>query len=177
MQTITPRPSPTHFVIMGVAGSGKTSIGQGLAAALGADFIDGDDLHPQVNIDKMAQGIPLTDGDRAPWLVAVGQTLHAHEGSLIVGCSALKRLYRDQIRQAAGKPVTFLYLDGSRALIADRMARRQRHFMPLSLLDSQFAALEVPQPDEDAIIVSIDATPDTVVSDLVRAIRSRQQQP
>ncbi|WP_312795242.1 gluconokinase [Tianweitania sp.] len=170
MQTITARPVSTHFVIMGVAGSGKTFIGQMLAAKLDADFIDGDDLHPQGNIDKMAQGIPLTDEDRAPWLQAVGETLHGHAQRLIVGCSALKRSYRDQIRAAAGRPVTFLYLDGSRALIAERMGKRERHFMPLSLLDSQFAALQVPEFDEDAITVSIDAEPVAVVDALVKAI-------
>ena len=175
MQTTIARPFSTHFVIMGVAGSGKTSIGQQLAAEIGADFIDGDDLHPQANIDKMAQGIPLDDADRAPWLAAVGATLHAHEASLIVGCSALKRRYRDQIRAAAGKPVTFLYLHGSRALIAERMARRERHFMPLALLDSQFAALEIPGADEDAITVSIDAAPAEIVANLAEAIRELGQ--
>lgn len=160
----------THFVIMGVAGSGKTSIGQRLALELGADFIDGDDLHPPSNIDKMARGVPLNDGDRAPWLASVGKTLRVHPGTLIVGCSALKRSYRDQIRAAVGHPVTFLYLDGSRDLIAGRMAKRQRHFMPLSLLDSQFATLQRPEPDEDAITVSIDAEPDAIVAALVKAI-------
>jgi gluconokinase len=158
---------------MGVAGSGKTSIGLSLAVELGAQFIDGDDLHPQANIDKMAQGLPLTDEDRTPWLAAAGQVLREHEGKLIVGCSALKKSYRDLIRIAAGRPVTFLYLHGSRALIAERMGKRQRHFMPLSLLDSQFATLQMPASDEDAITVSIDADPGAIVEALATAIRGR----
>ena len=166
-------PASRHFVVMGVAGSGKTSIGLALARSLGCDFIDGDDLHPRENIEKMARGEPLTDDDRRPWLDQVGRALGAHEQPLVVGCSALKRLYRARIRDAAQRPVTFLYLQGSRALIAERMARRQRHFMPLTLLDSQFAALQEPDADEDAITVSIDQSPEAVVQALVQAIRDR----
>ena len=175
MQSKQTDTTPTHFIIMGVAGSGKTSIGQRLAAELGTQFIDGDDLHPQANIDKMAKGVPLTDDDRTPWLAAIGQVLRDHEGKLIVGCSALKRRYRDQIRATAQRPVTFLYLHGSRDLIADRMSKRERHFMPLTLLDSQFAALEIPQADEDAVTVSIDAEPNAIVAALARAIHGKAE--
>lgn len=162
----------THFVLMGVAGSGKTLIGQMLAERLGIAFVDGDDLHPTRNVDKMARGDPLTDADRAPWLEKVGMALRHHAEPMIIGCSALKRRYRDQIRAVAGRPITILYLDGPRELIAARMAQRQRHFMPLVLLDSQFAALEPPGEDEDAIFVSIDDEPAEIVQNLAKAIGS-----
>ena len=144
------------FVIMGVAGCGKTSVGTALASRLGWQFIDGDALHPASNIHKMESGIPLTDADRLPWLKQVGQSLRDHAGTIAIGCSALKRSYRDVSREAAGQKVCFLFLDGSRELIEKRMSERTGHFMPLSLLDSQFATLERPQADEDAVIISID---------------------
>lgn len=151
-------------VVMGVAGCGKSRIGAALAARLGAAWRDGDELHPPANIAKMARGEPLTDADRAPWLSLVGQALRAAEGPILIGCSALKRRYRDAIRDAAGAPVAFVHLSGPRALIAERMAARAGHFMPLSLLDSQFAALEPLAPDETGIAVAIDAAPDAVVA-------------
>jgi gluconokinase len=144
------------FVVMGVAGCGKTSVGNALASRLGWQFIDGDALHPPANIQKMESGVPLTDADRLPWLQQVGQSLRDHAGTIAIGCSALKRSYRDIIRGAAGEKVCFLFLDGSRELIEKRMSERTGHFMPLSLLDSQFATLERPQADEDAVIISID---------------------
>jgi gluconokinase len=146
------------FIVMGVAGSGKSSVGAALGTAMGAPYIDGDDLHPAENIAKMSAGIALTDDDRWPWLTHVGNALAQHPGTILVGCSALKRTYRDLIRKTAGAPVTFLHCAGSRALIAARMAKRPGHFMPTSLLDSQFAALEPPGADEAAITLDI-ATP------------------
>lgn len=143
------------IVIMGVAGCGKTTVGEKLAEATGFRFIDGDALHPAANIDKMTRGIPLDDADRWPWLDQVGGALAASEGSLIIGCSALKRAYRDRIRSRAGKDTTFVHLSGSRALIGERMRSREGHFMPESLLDSQFATLEAPGADEDAVTVNI----------------------
>ena len=142
-----------RLVIMGVSGCGKSSVGAGLAARLGLNYRDGDDLHPLENVAKMRAGMPLTDGDRWPWLDRVGEVLLA-DAPVIVGCSALKRAYRDRIRTAAGGPVTFVHLAGSQEVIAARMALRQGHYMPLSLLDSQFAALEPPAAEE-AITVSI----------------------
>lgn len=136
---------------MGVSGCGKSSVGEGLAAALGLRYIDGDDLHPAANVAKMRAGTPLTDEDREPWLDRVAETLRTAD--CIVGCSALKRRYRDRIRQAGD--VQFLHLTGSREVIAARMAARKGHYMPTSLLDSQFAALEPPGPDE-AITIDID---------------------
>jgi gluconokinase len=143
-----------RVVIMGVSGCGKSSVGDGLAARLGVRYRDGDHLHPAENVARMRSGIALTDDDRWPWLDRVAQVLAA-EAPVIVSCSALRRAYRDRIRAGAGGAVRFVHLVGSRAVIATRMAARQGHYMPLSLLDSQFAALEPPGPDE-ALSVDID---------------------
>jgi gluconokinase len=140
-----------RVVVMGVSGSGKSSVGRALAERLGATFRDGDDLQPPANVAKMRAGTPLTDEDRWPWLDRVARTL-ADEEPVIVACSALKRAYRDRIRAGAGAGLRFVHLAGSRNLIATRMAGRKGHYMPVSLLDSQFAALEVPGPDEAATI-------------------------
>ena len=154
---------PVNYVVMGVSGCGKSTVGAAFAAAIGGRFIDGDDLHPPENVAKMSAGVPLTDADRWPWLTLVGATL---TGDVVVGCSALKRAYRDRIRAVAG-PVRFLHLAGSKAVIAARMAARPGHFMPLGLLDSQFAALEPPGPDEDAVTVDIDQSLDAIVAALL----------
>ena len=143
-----------RIVVMGVAGCGKSSLGEALSARLGFPYRDGDDLHTPANVEKMRAGIPLTDGDRWPWLDRVAQVLAA-SAPIIIGCSALKRAYRDRIRAGAGGPVCFVHLAGSRALIASRMSARSGHYMPTSLLDSQFAALEPPGPDE-ALTIDID---------------------
>ena len=164
---------PRLLVIMGVAGCGKTTIGEHLAAATGGTFLDGDAFHPQSNIDKMSQGIPLTDEDRWPWLKIFAAEIARREGLVIGGCSALKRVYRDTITRAAGEPVLFVHLDGSRQLIAERMTRREGHFMPTSLLDSQFAALEVPGSDEEAIRVDIDASTQAIVAAIVERLSIR----
>jgi gluconokinase len=156
-----------RFVIMGVSGCGKSSIGAMFASAIGGKFIDGDDLHPAANRAKMASGHPLTDEDRAPWLVKVGQSLCGGTGTIIIGCSALKRHYRDLIRAEAGQPVMFLHLAGSRKVLAKRMVARTGHFMPPSLLDSQLAALEPPTADEHAVTADIDQTPQAIVSELL----------
>jgi len=158
------------MVIMGVAGSGKTTIGEALAHAIGAKYVDGDLLHPDANIAKMSAGTPLADADRWPWLARVGETLGSGTGPVIVGCSALKRAYRDFITERAGAPVLFIYLDGSRELISRRMRERSGHFMPTSLLDSQFATLEVPGKDENAIAIAIDAPLDRIVADITAKI-------
>ena len=157
-----------RVVIMGVSGCGKSSVGAGLAARLGLNYRDGDDLHPPENVAKMRAGMPLTDADRWPWLDRVGQVLLA-EAPVIVGCSALKRAYRDRIRTAAGGPMTLVHLAGSQEVIAARMALRQGHYMPLSLLDSQFAALEPPAAEE-AITVSIDQPLEAIVADILRQL-------
>ncbi|WP_257318359.1 gluconokinase [Shinella pollutisoli] len=148
---------------MGVAGCGKSAVGAALAARLGAAYLDGDDLHPPANIEKMRRGEPLSDDDRRPWLTLVGERLAKPHGILILGCSALKRRYRDHIRKTAGAPVVFVHLSGTRDLIAARMAARAGHFMPPSLIDSQFDALEPPAADENAMTVDIDAPVEAVV--------------
>lgn len=146
----------THrIVIMGVSGCGKSSVGAALGAALGIPYRDGDDLHPAANVEKMRNGIPLNDGDRWPWLDRVAHILN-DEAPVIVGCSALRRAYRDRIRSGAGGTVRFVHLAGSCDIIATRMAARTGHYMPTTLLDSQFATLEAPGPDE-ALTLDIDA--------------------
>lgn len=171
MSTAASRPrseANRRIVLMGVAGCGKSAVGAALAARIGATYLDGDDLHPQENIDKMSRGEALTDEDRWPWLTLVGRKLAAPDGILVLGCSALKRRYRDHIRKEAGAPVLFVHLAGNRDLIADRMKSRTGHFMPASLIDSQFAALEPPAPDEIAMTVDIDRPVEQIVDDIAR---------
>ena len=150
---------------MGVSGCGKSTVGEALSARLGIPCFDGDDLHTPQAVEKMRQGIPLTDEDRWPWLDRVAGVLR-DKAPVIVGCSALKRAYRDRIRAGAGGPVTFVHLAGSRDLIASRMGARTGHYMPTSLLDSQFAALEPPGPDE-AITVDIALDLPALVEDVL----------
>jgi carbohydrate kinase (thermoresistant glucokinase family) len=156
----------TAIVVMGVCGCGKSSVGQGIAAALGLPFTDGDDLHPPANVAKMASGQPLTDADRWPWLTRVGETL-APGG--VVACSALKRAYRDHIRAAASDTI-FVYLHGDRALLAERLAARPNHFMPPALLDSQLATLEPPFGEPRCITVDIAGPKDQVIAAALKAL-------
>lgn len=152
---------------MGVAGCGKSSVGAALATRLAATYLDGDDLHSPENIEKMSRGIPLRDEDRWPWLTLVGQALAAPDGTRIIGCSALKKAYRTHITREAGGPVTFVHLAGTPETISGRMNARQGHFMPPELLASQFAALEPPGPEENAISVDIDQPLDAIIDDIV----------
>lgn len=166
--------SLTHnFIVMGVSGCGKSSVGAALADRFQVQFIDGDDLHPAANIDKMARGEPLTDVDRAPWLEQVGRTIAQAGAPVFLGCSALRRVYRDIIRRAAGKPVAFLHLSGTREVLIGRMSNRPGHFMPFSLLDSQLATLEPPAAEEGAVTVNIDQPIDPLVEELVQVIEGR----
>jgi len=158
------------YVVMGVAGCGKTTIGEDLAAAIGGTFLDGDAFHPPANIEKMSRGDPLTDEDRWPWLEIFGREIANRNGLVVGGCSSLKRSYREFITASAGEPVLFIYLDGSRDLIAGRMGKREGHFMPTSLLDSQFATLEIPTEEECSISVDIDATTLQIVENLKHQI-------
>lgn len=148
---------------MGVAGCGKSSVGAALARRLGAVYVDGDDLHPAANVAKMAAGIPLDDADRAPWLRRVGETLAEAGAPTFVGCSALQRKYRDILREVAGDALVFVHLSGTREVIHARMAARSGHFMPLALLDSQFAALEPLAADERGFDIDIDRPLDDIV--------------
>jgi len=159
-------------VVMGVSGSGKTTVAELLATKLGWRFIEGDRLHPPANVEKMRQGIPLTDADRAPWLDRIGEELKrwAAEGeSGVLTCSALKRAYRDRIR-AARPDVRFVYLKGSEALIASRVAARHHEYMPASLLRSQFAAFEEPTPDEGVIVIDAAAAPEDEAAAAIAAL-------
>lgn len=157
------------FVIMGVSGCGKTAIGSRFARALGVEFVEGDSYHSPANIQKMSAGIPLDDEDRAGWLRAIASRIRrANETgeAVVVSCSALKRAYRDMIRAEAGA-VRFVFLRGERGLIAQRLVERKGHYMPPTLLDSQFAALEEPSTDEDVWVVDVDASPDAIVDSLL----------
>ncbi len=155
-----------RLIIMGVAGCGKSSVGAALGARLDVSYLDGDDLQPAANVAKMRAGAPLNDDDRWPWLDLVAQKL-AMQAPLIIGCSALRRAYRDRLRAGAGAPVRFVHLTASRAVIAARMAAREGHYMPLSLLDSQFAALEAPGPDE-AMTISVDQPLPAIIAEILR---------
>lgn len=170
------RPVPRQrWVVMGVSGTGKSAVGERLAERLGARFIEGDDDHPPENIAKMKAGQPLSDADRQAWLAILRDRLHdaAHRGeSVVLTCSALKRRYRDQLRE--GDPdVRLIHLHGDRALIASRMAQRSRHFMPESLLDSQLRDLEPPAPEERAIRLDIRHPPEALVEQVIQAISDR----
>lgn len=160
-----------RFVLMGVSGCGKSSVGAALAERCGMEFIDGDDLHPKSNIRKMASGQPLDDADRAPWLARVGQALAGARAPAVIGCSALKRMYRDWIRQELSEPVGFLHLDAPKHVLAERVANRDGHFMPPALLDSQFAALERLGPDESGVQIDIAQSFEGVVAQSERYVR------
>lgn len=156
-----------RIVLMGVAGCGKSSVGAALATRLGAAYLDGDDLHSPESIAKMSRGEPLTDGDRWPWLALIGRKIASPDGVLIIGCSALKRRYRDRIRDETKETVTFVYLSGTKELIVSRMSARSGHFMPAYLIDSQFAALEPPSGEESIIIVDIGQSLESLVDDIM----------
>jgi gluconokinase len=157
--------TPPLIVVMGVSGSGKTTIGEALAARLGVPFTDADSLHSAANIAKMAAGHPLTDADRWPWLADVGVRMARAEGTgLVMACSALKRAYRNAIL-AVEPRVRFLDLEGSRRLLESRVEHRRGHFMPTSLLDSQLATLEPLAADEPGFRIDLDShpTPDSLI--------------
>jgi gluconokinase len=161
------------IVVMGVAGSGKTTIASGLAEKLGVPFVEGDSLHPIANVKKMSAGIPLTDEDRWPWLKAIGERMEVERVTghgVVVSCSALKHVYRDCLRNEVQGRVHFILLDGSRELIGDRMKKRKGHFMPPALLDSQFATLEKPTPDEDAVVLDISHNVPTLLVEASAAV-------
>ncbi|MER6537617.1 gluconokinase [Streptomyces sp900105755] len=162
--------TPHVIVVMGVAGTGKTTIGPLLAARLGVPYAEGDDFHPPANIAKMSAGHPLDDADRWPWLDAIGAWAHSRAGlGGVVSSSALKRSYRDRLR-AAAPGIVFLHLSGDRRLIEDRMSHRQGHFMPTTLLDSQFATLQPLEPDEAGVAVEVSGTPEEITARAVRAL-------
>lgn len=162
------------MVIMGVAGCGKSTIGPLLAERIDAVYQDADHLHAAESIAKMKTGIPLTDEDRWPWLERAGKLLAGDGQKLIIGCSALKRIYRNRLRETAGGDILFIHLVGSKEVIAGRMADRDGHFMPLALLDSQFATLEPPEQDETSLSVDIEQPAETVIADLIRQLKDTE---
>jgi gluconokinase len=159
------------YVVMGITGSGKSTVGELLAQRIGVDFVEGDDYHPPENVRRMASGIPLTDDDRADWLKALATRIReAKEAGtgLVLTCSALKRSYRDVLRAAAPE-LQFVFLKGPRAVIAERLAGRRGHFMAASLLDSQLATLEEPSSDEHAWVCDISESAEEIVDGVARA--------
>lgn len=162
------------FILMGVSSTGKTSVGTAVAQKLGLKLIDGDDLHPRANIVKMASGTPLNDDDRRPWLERINDAAFSLEQKSekgIIVCSALKKKYRDQIREG-NADVKFLFLNGSFELVLERMKQRKGHFMKPEMLQSQFNTLEIPQADEpDVIFIDIDGSFEEVVERCVEAVK------
>jgi gluconokinase len=164
---------PCALIVMGVSGSGKSTIAASLAERLNWVYEDGDRFHPASNVAKMSAGQPLTDEDRWPWLQAIADEIDRvceSGGHVVIACSALKRTYRDVLVHGRDD-VRIVYLRGTQLLIADRLARRKGHFMPPGLLDSQFKTLEPPAADENPITVSIDASVETIVEDVVRQLK------
>ena len=167
-----PGGGPAVLVVMGVSGSGKTTVAALLAGRLGWEFEDGDDFHPPANVAKMRAGTPLTDEDRWPWLHTVAAWIDAVRGGGrrgVVTCSGLKKAYRDIL--VGNRPdVRLVYLQGSRDLVGHRQAARVNHFMPASLVDSQFQTLEEPGVDEHALVVSVAHRPSVIVADVIRML-------
>jgi len=164
---------PCALVVMGVSGSGKSTIADKLAERTGWKYEDGDRFHPPSNVAKMSAGHALTDEDRWPWLQAIAAEIDRACGAgehAVIACSALKRVYRD-ILVHGRSDVRIIYLEGSQQLIAERLASRKHHFMPPDLLDSQFKALEPPEASENAVTVSIDAPVEAIVDDIVRQLK------
>jgi gluconokinase len=160
-----------RVVVMGVTGSGKTTIGSALAARLGARFVDADDLHPARNVEKMARGLPLIDDDREPWLQQVGAVLADAHAPIVVACSALARRYRDIIRTHA-PDTRFVHLLGERGVLGDRVSHRRGHFMPATMVDSQFDTLEPLAEDERGVTIDAALGPETIVDRAVEYLRT-----
>lgn len=171
--------APAVVVIMGVSGAGKTAVAERLAERLGWKFVEGDALHPPENVAKMTRGEPLTDADRAPWLAAIAEAIDGWRRRRergVITCSALKRIYRRQII-GDRSDVRLVYLQGTRELITRRLAARRGHFMPPTLLDSQFATLEPPGPDERPIMVAIDRPLSEIIDRISGVLLSTAESP
>lgn len=162
-------------VFMGVCGTGKTTVGEGVAARLDCPFLEGDHFHPSENVEKMRAGLPLDDNDRWPWLERLGKTIGEHAGQqhqVVTACSALKRTYRDRLRLSSGQDIFFILLHGEPGLLQARMTARSDHYMPASLLDSQLAILERPGVDEKSVAFDVTATPGSLIKKAVSMITS-----
>ncbi|MBW9114609.1 gluconokinase [Rhizobium cauense] len=185
MSTVASQPASSSglhlgpIVVMGVSGCGKTSVGKMLASQLGYRFVEGDSRHPAVNVEKMTAGVALSDDDRWPWLELLGEEL-ASAADTVISCSALKRSYRDLLRRRAGGPIKFVFLQGDRSTLAARMSNRKAHYMPLSLLDSQLATLELPVGERDVVTIEVDQPVERIVSVAMASLASlsnRQSEP
>jgi gluconokinase len=165
-----------HVIVMGVSGSGKTGVGQALAEGLGFEFIEGDDHHPEANVEKMAAGIPLTDEDRWPWLRALADFVaerHQRDAGTVLACSALRRTYRDVLRAAVPTEESFaIQLDADETTLRSRLEQRRGHYMPASLLESQLATLEPLEPDESGVVLNATRPEREVVEQALTAVRS-----
>jgi gluconokinase len=163
------------IIVMGVSGAGKTSVAELLARRLDCAFVEGDGLHPEANVRKMAEGTPLTDDDRWPWLDLIGDQLQAARSGgqdIVVTCSSLKRIYRDRLRKAGGEPLYFVFLKGDPEVLAKRMGERKGHFMPTSLLQSQLATLESPEGEPAVVAVDIDASVSDIVDEAIAKLET-----
>ncbi|WP_082221150.1 gluconokinase [Luteipulveratus halotolerans] len=169
---MTDATQPQFIIVMGVSGSGKTTVAKGIAERMGWIFAEGDDFHPKANVDKMKAGHPLTDEDRWPWLRSIGAWIDEHEEgreSAVITCSALKKTYRDLLREGR-QGVRFCHVDVDRAVLQERLAQRKGHYMPASLLDSQLADLEPLQKAEPGVVVHAEGSPDEVLADTLAAL-------
>ncbi len=174
---------PVHFkqkpvvIVMGVSGSGKSTVGLALARQLGLPFLDADDFHPPANVDKMSRAIPLSDEDRWPWLAALSSGMADaadRTGGVVATCSALKRCYREYLLKQVARPLMFVFLDGDRDTLYERMKQRSDHYMPVSLLDSQLATLERPHADEPAATFSVLKSIDELISEITGSLNSAE---
>jgi carbohydrate kinase (thermoresistant glucokinase family) len=164
--------APRLMIVMGVSSCGKSSVASALAEKHEAIFLDADDYHPASNIEKMSRGDALNDEDRWPWLKHFANTMAYQKGLAIGACSSLKRVYREKLIEAAGEPILFIHLHGSRDLLEQRIAARENHFMPPSLLSSQLATLEIPDPDENAITIDITGSKEQVIQLIRQELKS-----
>ena len=160
------------IIVMGVSGCGKTTAGEALSRHFGVPYIEGDALHPEENVAKMAGGTPLNDDDRWPWLEKIGAALKPHPGGAVATCSSLKKIYRDRLRETAGGVLRFVFLKCSKEVLEARMAARQGHFMPPSLLASQLAALEDPSGEAGVVTVNGDAAHEAIMREIIGGLEA-----
>ncbi len=176
MSSAADQPTAYRAIVMGVSGSGKSTLGEALAQRLGLPFADADDFHPPANVAKMSEGIPLTDADREPWLAVVGQWLADHPQGAIITCSALKHAYRDTLRSFV-PGVPFIHPYGKASLVLERMTVRSAttdHFMPVSLVESQYATLEPLEDDEAGVTLDLRRSVDELVDDAIGYLQGRR---